>query len=96
MDTVQARDLLKGSKIIFKERGGSKNLIEEEKITSDFAYATVVTIKDIKKGEILSDKNLIALRPATGISISKWDQICKKKAKRDILKNKKLSFSDFC
>jgi sialic acid synthase SpsE len=74
----------------------NKDSLKNQKKSRIFARRSIYVSKDIKKGEILSDKNLIALRPATGISISKWDQICKKKAKKNILKNKKLSFSDFC
>ena len=58
MDIGQAKELIKASKIIFQERGGSKNLIKEEKVTSDFAYATVVTIKEIKKGDLFSKENI--------------------------------------
>jgi N-acetylneuraminate synthase len=45
----QVKEILKGCKVLFQERGGNKNvLLEEEKITSNFAYATVVTIKDLR------------------------------------------------
>ena len=66
MDIIQAKELIKASKIIFQERGGSKNLIKEEKVTSDFAYATVVTIKKIKKGDLFSRENIWVKRPGTG------------------------------
>ena len=95
MDIVQARDLLKGSKIIFKERGGSKNLIEEEKITSDFAYATVVTIKDIKKGEIFNKENLWVKRPGTGqIRADKYKDLLGKKSISDLKIHTHVKFSD--
>ena len=54
MDPEAARDLVEGSRIIKKERGGTKGPIEEEKPVIEFAYASIVTIKDIKKGEELT------------------------------------------
>ena len=59
-------ELIEGSKIIKQERGGQKGPVEEEKPTIDFAYASVVTIKEVKKGEIFSKHNLWVKRPGTG------------------------------
>jgi N-acetylneuraminate synthase len=59
-------ELIEGSKIIKQERGGQKGPVEEEKPTIDFAYASVVTIKEIMKGEIFSKDNLWVKRPGTG------------------------------
>ena len=46
--------------------GGSKGAVAEEKVTIDFAYASVVTIAPIKAGEPFSAENLWVKRPGTG------------------------------
>ena len=95
MDIDQCSELIKASKIIYKERGGKKNIIPEEKITSDFAFATVVSIKLIKKGEILSSENIWVKRPGTGeIKAKMYDDLIGKKATREIKTDKHLKFSD--
>ena len=71
MDINECSDLIKQSKRMKSMRGGSKELINEEKITSDFAYASVVTISPIKKGEKFDDKNLWVKRPGTGDFLAK-------------------------
>ena len=49
----------------------------------------VVTVKDaiprgkVKKGEVLSENNLVVKRPGEGISPMKWDEVVGTKAKRD-------------
>ena len=85
MDIEQCKDLIRGTEILFKERGGKKNIIREEKVTSNFAFATVVTIKDIKKGQKLDLKNVWVKRPGTGeIKASEFHKILGKKVNKDI------------
>ena len=43
-------------------RGGTKEAAAEEKVTIDFAFATVVAIKDIKKGDKFTKENLYGLK----------------------------------
>ena len=38
--------------------------------------------KLIKKGEVITDKNIISKRPGTGISPMKWKEIIGKKARK--------------
>lgn len=66
MDEKAAKDLVDGSRILFLERGGEKKPVEEEKAVIDFAFASVVAIKDIKTGDALSEENIWVKRPGTG------------------------------
>ncbi|WLR41585.1 N-acetylneuraminate synthase family protein [Bacillus carboniphilus] len=59
-------DLVKGSVEIAQMRGGKKEAAEEERVTIDFAFATVVAIKDIKAGDALTMENIWVKRPGTG------------------------------
>lgn len=92
----QVKEILKGCKVLFQERGGNKNvLLEEEKITSNFAYATVVTIKDLRKGEELSLENIWVKRPGTGEILAKdYKSLIGKKINKDIERDKHLTWKD--
>jgi sialic acid synthase SpsE len=66
MDPQEMKELIVGSTIIQKARGGTKGVLPEEQVTIDFAYASCVTIGGIKKGEAFSKANLWVKRPGTG------------------------------
>ena len=53
-------------KIIKRDEGGKKGAVSQEKVTIDFAFASVCLIKDIKKGDSFSKENLWLKRPGTG------------------------------
>ncbi|MFW5795062.1 MAG: N-acetylneuraminate synthase family protein, partial [Bacillota bacterium] len=90
----ELKDLIKGTEAIHKALGGKKEILAEEKPTIDFAYASVVSIKDIKKGEEFTKENIWVKRPGTGeIQAEKFNDILGKKAKIDINKDKQLKWS---
>ena len=66
MDGLAMKELIEGANILHLERGGKKGPLKEEQATIDFAYATVVTIKRIKKGEAFTRDNIWVKRPGTG------------------------------
>jgi N-acetylneuraminate synthase len=47
------------------------------------ARKSIIALKDIRKGEVLSEENITVKRPGTGISPMKWDQVIGTKAIRD-------------
>ncbi|MFN3665675.1 MAG: N-acetylneuraminate synthase family protein, partial [Sediminibacterium sp.] len=66
MDENECRKLIEGSAIIHSMLGGKKEPAKEEKVTIDFAYASVVTIAPIKKGEVFTKENIWVKRPGKG------------------------------
>ncbi len=95
MDPDALSELLEGTKIIHSQLGGSKTPALEEKVTIDFAFSTVVAIKDIKAGEIFSKKNIWVKRPGTGEILAKdFENLLGKKAKQNISKESHLSWKD--
>ena len=95
MDPVALSELIQGSKEIFKMRGGEKKPLEEEQVTIDFAYATVVAIKDIKKGEKFSEKNIWVKRPGTGEILAEHFEDCiGQTANRNISQGQHLNKND--
>ncbi len=95
IEPKELKDLIIGSRAVHKALGGEKKILKDEKITSDFAYASVVTIKNIKKGERFTKENIWVKRPGTGeIKAKNYKKILGKKASRNIKKNNQLKFSD--
>lgn len=81
MDEEKLKELLVASKEIHQMKGGIKEAIPEEKVTIDFAFATVCSIKDIKAGEFFSEDNIWVKRPGTGeIPAEKYNDLLGKRA----------------
>ena len=84
-DKEELKKLIDGTNEIFLMRGGSKIPLPEEKVTIDFAYATIVSIAPIKKGELLTEKNIWVKRPGNiGILAENYNNVIGKVAKCDI------------
>jgi N-acetylneuraminate synthase len=89
-------DLIQGSKAIHAALGGNKGVLKEEQPTIDFAYASVVSIRDIKEGEKLSYENLWVKRPGTGAILAEnYEQVINKIANKPIPANAQLQWEDF-
>lgn len=95
MDPDDLRDLIRGSKEIWSANRPGKGLLEEEKVTSSFAFASVVTTESIKKGDKFSLENVWVKRPSGGdFSAGQLDEILGKTAAKDIEADKQLKISD--
>ncbi|WP_280851649.1 N-acetylneuraminate synthase family protein [Rhizobium etli] len=66
MDPPALSDLIEGSRTLFHARGGQKGPVEAEAPTIAFAFASVVAIRDIAPGELLSEENIWVKRPGGG------------------------------
>lgn len=82
---TELKELIIGSHAIHEALGGKKNILKEEQPVIDFAYACVVAIADIKKGEKFTKKNIWVKRPGTGeIKAIDYQKILGKKSARFI------------
>ncbi|WP_298497010.1 MULTISPECIES: N-acetylneuraminate synthase family protein [Helicobacter] len=98
MDEEALKELITKSEQMAILRGlnASKMAANEEQVTIDFAFASVVSIQAIQKGEILSKENIWVKRPGKGgIPASEFEKILGKRALRDISKDRQLSYEDF-
>lgn len=85
MDPEALQELINASKIVYYAREGNKGPVPEEAPTIRFAFASVVSIKDIKKGETFSYDNIWVKRPGTGeIKAADFEKVLGKKAACDI------------
>jgi N-acetylneuraminate synthase len=91
----ELRDLIVGSRSIWQARGGHKTVLAEEQPVIDFAYATVVSIADIKAGDTLSRENIWVKRPGTGkIPVAQFESMLGKRARAAIPANVHLRPED--
>jgi len=91
----ELKELIVGSNAIHQALGGQKDILKEEQPTIDFAYACVVSTKDIKKNELFSSENIWVKRPGTGQILAKeYSNIIGKHAKKDIHKDRQISNDD--
>jgi sialic acid synthase SpsE len=95
IDPEELRELIHGSRAIHAAMGGTKNILREEQPTIDFAYASVVSIRDISAGETFSGENIWVKRPGTGeILAAEFESVIGKIARRDIGRDTQLHRAD--
>ncbi len=71
-----------------------KKPIIEENISRNNARRSIIAKNNIKKGDMISEDNIIYKRPGTGISTIHWDQVLGKKTNKDIREDMILQWTD--
>ena len=89
MNPNDLRNLIEGSKVIsLASKPGKKKGLKEEIKTINFAFASVVSVKDILPGEKLNKDNIWVKRPGLGDFLAKdYKKLLGKKAKTKIKKD---------
>ena len=96
IEPQELKKLVDWSEEIWLARGGVKDVLNDEKPVIDFAYACVVAIRNITKGEKLTLDNIWVKRPGTGEIFAKdFKNVLGKVANIDISENTQLSRSMF-
>lgn len=96
IEPSELKILTEGALAIFKARGKSKKIHQKEKQIIKWARESVVSLKEIKKGEKFTRYNTSVKRPAPNskeIPAKFFNKVLGKKAKSKILINKKLKWS---
>lgn len=94
IDPVELRELIAGTKAIHAALGGAKTILREEQPTIDFAYACVVTNRDIAAGEELTAENIWVKRPGTGeIKARHYRELLGRKTKQALPRNSQLKWA---
>jgi sialic acid synthase SpsE len=95
LEPQELRDLIAGSRAIHRALGGTKDIIPDELPTINFAYACVVSIRDIAFGERLTRDNIWVKRPGTGeIRAAHFEGLLGRVVRRAISKDSQLKWSD--
>jgi N-acetylneuraminate synthase len=95
----ELKAMIKGIRGVEKALGSSmKEVTDIEKELYEFAKVRIHAIKDVKRGEVLTEKNIAILRSGKmnpGLAPKFWDSILGKKVTRDIKKYEGITWEDF-
>ncbi len=95
MDPDELEHLIKKSKEIAFSRDRKKFIANFEKDVYKFARSSIVSDKNLKKGDTIDRQNIWARRPGNGeIPAFEFEKVLGKIVKRDIAKNTQLKWSD--
>ena len=95
LDPAELAELVRGARAVHAARGGDKSILPEEQPTIDFAYASVVTLRGIRRGERLSEENLWVKRPGTGpIRAAEYESLLGRTAGRELGPDEQLRWED--
>jgi N-acetylneuraminate synthase len=87
------RNMIQSIRLIEKAKGDSKKEpTKNEKINLLTNRVSIVSMMEIKAGEIITEKLIDIRRPGTGIQPMYFDRVIGKKAKIDILKEEPITF----
>lgn len=94
IDSRELRDMITGTRAVWEARGGGKTILKEEQPTINFAYACVVAIQNIKKGECFTKENIWVKRPGTGqIRAAHFENVLGKISKTNISEGNQLQWN---
>jgi sialic acid synthase SpsE len=93
LDFHDFSDLVKGVRILEAASGSEKKLHNNERTIREWAFRSIVSTCDIKKGEVISESHIWSKRPGTGIPSKHMSEIIGKVAAEDIPKNTLLKWS---
>jgi N-acetylneuraminate synthase len=95
IDPAELRDLVVGTTAIASALGGTKDILPEEQPTIAFAYASVVSVRDLAPGECLSTENIWVKRPGTGeIPAAAYDELLGRRVQRLVPRDSQLRWAD--
>ncbi|MDP3726190.1 MAG: N-acetylneuraminate synthase family protein [bacterium] len=95
IDPVELKELIVGSRAVWEAMGERTGILKEEQEIINFAYASVVSITDIKKGEKFTKKNIWVKRPGTGeIKAIDYPKVLGKRANKFIAKDSQVKKMD--
>ena len=95
IDPVELRDLVLGSRAVFQAMGGRKDILPEEQPTIDFAYACVVSLRNLAPGVRLGPDDIWVKRPGTGeIRAVHYEALFGREVRKPILANTQLRWGD--
>ncbi len=73
---------------------GKKEILKDEKVVREWAHHSIVTIKNVEKGDVFSFENLSVKRPGDGLPSSMLPKILGKIAVKDVHVDKQLTLED--
>jgi len=95
MDPAEFRQLKFGAERVWMSLGGGKGICEEEKVTANFAFSSVVALRNLRSGEILDRTNIFPMRPSGGdFGPGDYESLLGRRLLLDVEKGAQLRFQD--
>lgn len=94
IEPFELYQLVNGVRKIELAMGAEKRINDLEKPIRSWAHRSIVTLKDISKGTVLTEDLIWTKRPGTGIPAKNIDQFLGKRAARDIQKDQMIQWED--
>ena len=91
----QLESLVKGIKVLEKSLDDEKMIYKLEKPIEKWAKRSLVSVRHIKKNQILKAEDIWSKRPGTGIPSRFYDKFIGKKVKKEIKMNTLLNYNHF-
>lgn len=95
IDFMELHNLVNGCQKVFKSLGNEKRVRPKEEAIRQWAFRSIVSTCEIKKGTVITQEMIWSKRPGTGIPSWKMEEVIGKTAKKDISNNVLLKESDF-
>jgi len=93
MTPTELNELITGSQIIYQASKGSKIPVDEETVTSDFAFASVVATRNLPANHVLTRSDITLKRPNGGdFGPSEFDGLIGKVTSKPIEENVQIKF----
>lgn len=94
IEPIELKKLVKNCKETWKSLGNQEiSPVESEKNSNTFRRSLYI-VKDIKAGEVLTDKNIRRIRPGHGLKPKYLNHFLGKTVNKDLKKGKKIALDD--
>ena len=94
IDMGELAELVTGIRLIEEASGDEKKVHQKESQIREWAFRSIVSKREIKKGEVISQDMIWSKRPGTGIPSHRMKELIGREAKRDIKSNSLVSWED--
>ncbi|MGA2781158.1 MAG: N-acetylneuraminate synthase family protein [Smithella sp.] len=94
IDFFDLHNLIDGIRKIEKSLGNEKIIHKKEEKIREWAFRSIVSLREIKKGETIDGDMIWSKRPGTGIPSYRRNEIIGKKVKNNIQRNTLIKWED--
>jgi sialic acid synthase SpsE len=95
IDFDELRQLCDGIRKVEAAMGNEKTVHHREEQIREWAFRSIVSTRDLKSGEVITEDMIWTKRPGTGIPSHQMNEVLGRKMKRDVADNKLLRWEDF-
>jgi N-acetylneuraminate synthase len=95
IDFMDLYDLVQGIRKIELGLGDEKKIHEKEEQIRLWAHRSIVAVKELEAGTIITRDMIWSKRPGNGIPSNQMDLLVGKKLKKRVFKNNQISWDDF-